>query len=242
MIIHEVLTAERVPFRYRVAGIGSRFLAWMIDAALIATLGMAINMFVGVLEIGREGLGVALQVLAVFVLSWGYFLVFEWLWGGQTPGKRLVGIRVIRYRGTAISFWQSAVRNILRMVDALLIPAFYALGFAVTALNTKSRRLGDFAADTVVVHVERRGRPLLPASEEGANVDRSLRQRLNALDREQRQTLLDLCMRREQLRPAERARLFHMTAGFAESRLGMSAESTESDEKFVLRLAAALQE
>lgn len=241
MIVHEVLTTEKVPFRYRVAGLGSRFLAWLIDAALIAVAGLASTFFLGVLEQGREGLGGALVILGVFALNWGYFLLFEWLWGGQTPGKRLLGIRVIRWRGTAVSFWQSAVRNILRFVDAPLIPGFYFLGFAVAACDRQSRRLGDLAADTLVVHVERRGRPLLPAPEEGGG-ERSLRQRLGVLDREQRQTLLDLCLRREQLRPAERARLFRATASFVEGRLGLAPESAESDEKFVIRLAAALRE
>jgi uncharacterized RDD family membrane protein YckC len=242
VIVHEVLTTEKVPFRYRVAGPGSRFLAWLIDTALIAVFGLASMFFFGVLEQGREGLGGALVLLGVFALTWGYFLVFEWLWNGQTPGKRLLGIRVIRWRGTAVSFWQSAIRNILRFVDAPFIPGFYFLGFAVAACNRESRRLGDLAADTLVVHVERRGRPLLPAPEEGGGAERSLRQRLGVLGREQRQTLLDLCLRREQLRPAERARLFRDAAGYVEGRIGLAPEPAESDEKFVLRLAGALGE
>jgi uncharacterized RDD family membrane protein YckC len=241
VIVHEVLTTEKVPFRYRVAGPGSRFLAWLIDAGLIAVVALASAMFLGVLEQGREGLGSALVVLGIFALNWGYFLLFEWLWTGQTPGKRLLGLRVIRRRGTAVSFWQAAVRNILRFVDAPLVPGFYFLGFAVAACNRESRRLGDLAADTLVVHVERRGRPLLPLPDEGVGTERSLRQRLSALDREQRLTLLDLCMRREQLKPAERARLFRDTAGFVEGRLGLTPEPMESDEKFVLRLSAALE-
>ncbi len=242
MIVHEVLTTERVPFRYRVAGPGSRFLAWMVDASLIVVLAMSAAVFLGVLEQGREGLGSALMFLAVFALTWAYFLLFEWLWRGQTPGKRLLGIRVIRWRGTAVSFWQSAVRNILRFVDAPLIPGFYWLGFAVAACNRESRRLGDLAAGTLVVHVDRRGRPSIPAPGDSTVADRALRQRLTALDRNQRQSLLDLCLRREQLRPAERARLFHYTAGYVEARLGVAPAPQESDEKFVLRLAAALQD
>jgi uncharacterized RDD family membrane protein YckC len=241
VIVHEVLTTEKVPFRYRVAGPGSRFLAWLIDVGLIVVVGLAAVMFLGVLEQGREGLGSALVVLGFFALNWGYFFLFEWLWSGQTPGKRLLGLRVIRRRGTAVSLWQAAVRNVLRIVDAPLVPGFYFLGFAVMACNRESCRLGDLVADTLVVHVERRGRPLLPVPEEAAGTERSLRQRLTALDREQRQTLLDLCMRREQLKPAERARLFRDTAGFVEGRLGLAPEPMESDEKFVLRLGGALE-
>jgi uncharacterized RDD family membrane protein YckC len=242
MILHEVLTTEKVPFRYRVAGLGSRFLAWLIDSLLMVLFGMAVILFFGMLEQGRQGLGSALTVLGMFILNIGYFLLFEWLWRGQTPGKRVLGIRVIRWRGTSVSFTHSAIRNILRFVDALLVPGFYLLGFAVAACNRESRRLGDLAADTLVVHVERRGRPLPPLPGDYAPVEAALRKRLNALDREQRQTLLNLCLRREQLRPAERARLFSATAGFIESRIGVTPEATESDEKFVLRLAGALEE
>jgi uncharacterized RDD family membrane protein YckC len=242
VIVHEVLTTEKVPFRYRVAGLGSRFLAWLTDAALIAVLALAAALFFGALEQGREGLGSALVVWGVFALNWDYFLLFEWLWGGQTPGKRLLGIRVIRRRGTAVSFWQSAVRNVLRFVDAPLIPGFYCVGFAVAACNRENRRLGDLAADTLVVHVERRGRPLLPVPEATTGGARAPRQRPSVLDREQRQTLLDLCLRREQLRPVERALLFRETARYIEGRTGLAPEPAESDEKFVLRLARGLED
>jgi uncharacterized RDD family membrane protein YckC len=242
VIIHEVLTTEKVPFTYRVAGLGSRFLAWLIDIGLILVIAIASSMFFSVLEQGREGLGTALELLVVFALTWCYFTFFEWLWNGQTPGKRLLGIRVVLWRGTSISFWQSAIRNILRIVDAPLIPGFYCLGFTVAALNSKSRRLGDLAADTLVVLVERRARPLMPVAELNTGIERSLKQRLAALDREQRQTMLDLCLRRDQLRPAERARLFHVTTNFLQGRLGIGPEPAESDEKFVVRLAGAMQE
>jgi hypothetical protein len=141
-----------------------------------------------------------------------------------------------------VSFSHAAIRNILRFVDTLLVPGFYLLGFAVAACNRESRRLGDLAADTLVVHVERRGRPLLPAPGEYAPTELPLRKRLSALNREQRQALLDLCLRREQIVTAERARLFRTTAEFVEARFGLAPEPAESDEKFVLRLGGALEE
>src|SRR5262249_4295857 len=127
MLRHEVITPEKVPIRFRVAGMGSRLLAWLIDAGAVGLL-LAVGAVLGaVLGIGCGGIGTALILLWIFAVRWGYFLVFEWLWQGQTPGKRVVGVRVIDWNGMAISFSQSAVRNLVRAVDAL--PMFYGLGF-----------------------------------------------------------------------------------------------------------------
>jgi uncharacterized RDD family membrane protein YckC len=249
MIRHQVLTAEKVPFRYRVAGLGSRFLAWLIDVLVLGLLlfmGMLGSM---VLEAGREGLGLAVMLLWAWGLGWGYFLFFEWLWQGQTPGKRLLGIRVIAWSGTAINFYQAAVRTILRAVDALPLPhpaGVGLVGFAAAACNRENRRLGDLAADTLVVHVDRRPRLVRALPEVPVPQDRTrlalVRQRLSQLDRRQQQTLLDLCLRREQLRLAERARLFAATAAYLQGRLDLQPEAYESPEKFVLRLAGLLGE
>jgi uncharacterized RDD family membrane protein YckC len=243
-MLHQVITTEKVPFSYRVAGLGSRFLAWLVDAGFIAILGTAGLCAGVVLETAREGVGIAVMLLWVFALSWGYFLLFEWLWHGQTPGKRLMGIRVIQWQGTSVSFYQSAVRNILRVVDSL--PLFYGLGFVVAACNRESRRLGDLAADTLVVHTERRAKPIhalaeTVAMENGAHHP-LLRQRLAQLDREQKQTLLDLCLRRNQLGLRDRARLFRAAAEFLRERLDLPPKEYLSDEKFVLQLAAMLGE
>ncbi len=247
MIRHEVVTTEKVPFNYRVAGLGSRFLAWLIDLLAIGGLDF-VGLLVGsVLIVGRPGLGIALFTLWQFVVLWGYFLFFEWLWQGQTPGKYLLGIRVIQWRGTAITFFHSAVRNLLRVADSLPIPLPLGpglLGFAVAACNREQRRLGDLAADTLVVHVERNVRPVLALPDARGEDDRQrlavLRQRLGQLGREQKQTLLDLCLRRDQLRVLERARLFQEAARFVEKRLELAPDEHESAEKFVLRMAAVL--
>jgi uncharacterized RDD family membrane protein YckC len=252
MIRHAVVTAEKVPLSYRVAGLGSRFLAWLADAGALLVLLFAGNLFAGVLELGRQGVGGAVFLLWMFGLLWGYFLLFEWLWQGQTPGKRLLGIRVVQWSGTGINFYQAAVRNVLRVVDGLpllpplSLPACGLVGFAAAACNRENRRLGDLAAGTLVVHVERRQKPVRALQEAGLGADRARlqlwRQRLGQLSREQKQTLLDLCLRRDQLRVAERARLFQAAAGFFQSRLDLAPEAYESPEKFVLQLAAVLGE
>jgi uncharacterized RDD family membrane protein YckC len=249
VIRHEVLTNEKVPFGYRVAGLGSRFLAWLIDLILIVAL-LFIGGIVGaVFTVGRPGLGAAVQIIWSFTVMWGYFLLFEWLWNGQTPGKRLLGIRVIQWRGTGITFFQSAVRNLLRVADSLPIPLPLGpglLGFVVAACNREQRRLGDLAGDTLVVHVERNVKPIVALPDARSEADRQrlalLRQRLGQLDREQKQTLLDLCLRRDQLRVLERARLFQSAAQFLENRFELTPDEYESAEKFVLQMAAVLGE
>ncbi len=243
MILHQVLTTEKVPFTYRVAGLGARFLAWLIDALFIALLFMMGSLVASLYEALREGFGTLFMSFWMFALTWGYFLLFEWLWSGQTPGNRLLGLRVIQWRGTTITFFQSAARNILRFAD--MLPFFYALGFTIAANNRENRRLGDLLADTLVVHVERQGKPIqaLTAATEADRVRLAfLRQRLSQLTRDQKETLLDLCLRRDQLRATERVRLFRATVNYLRERLDLAPGEFESDEKFVLQLAAVLSE
>jgi uncharacterized RDD family membrane protein YckC len=250
-MLHRVLSSEKVPFTYRVAGLGARFVAWLIDLGVIAVLlGLAFGVGMG-WELMREGFGVGVALVATFVVQWGYFVFFEWLWHGQTPGKQALGIRVIQWRGTAVTFPQAAVRNILRVVDGLpllipdIVPVAYGVGFLAAACNRENRRLGDLAAGTLVVYVENRPRPVrtvpAPATAEALRVRAALaRQRLETLDRRQRQTLLDLCLRRDQLRLRERARLFSDVAEYFRQRLGLAPEQYESDERFLLEMAAVL--
>lgn len=247
MILHEVLTTEKVPFTYRVAGLGARSLAWLVDTLCIAVFYLAGACFLAFLPSrygDRPGLAGALIVIWNFCLTWAYYLFFEWLWSGQTPGKRLVGLRVIQWRGTAISFHQSAIRNLVRVADAL--PFFYAVGFVVAWCNRENRRLGDLFADTLVVHVERKAKPIQALTEAATEADRArlglLRQRLSQLTRDQKETLIDLSLRRDQLRPAERARLFRAAVTYLRERLDLAPQEFESDEKFVLQLAAILSE
>lgn len=154
----QIDTPENVVFGYEVAGIGSRFLAAMIDhlaigvmQLIVALLALMILTGVGAMSdmdnlsawvIG--GLG-----LISFVLLWGYYIVFEALWNGQTPGKRLLKLRVIRVDGTPITLVEALVRNLTRLIDFL--PITYGIGIVTMFINQQSRRLGDLAAGTLVV-------------------------------------------------------------------------------------------
>jgi uncharacterized RDD family membrane protein YckC len=148
-------TPENVIFGYEVVGMGSRFMAALVDTAIILILQIVVNLTMVLLLGNLLGLDLgsawitAVFGLISFALLWGYYIFFEMLWNGQTPGKRLVGLRVLRSDGTPITLTESIIRNLVRFVDFL--PLFYGLGVVVMFVNAQSRRLGDLAAGTLVV-------------------------------------------------------------------------------------------
>jgi uncharacterized membrane protein SpoIIM required for sporulation/uncharacterized RDD family membrane protein YckC len=155
----DVETPELVVFSYTIAGIGSRALAAVIDSLICIAAIIGIMISLAAVTPRRTGTGtggifdalaVAIVVFAIFCLLWGYYVLFEGLADGQTPGKRLLRLRVVRDGGYSVTFAASAVRNLIRVVDIQPIPC-YAVGI-ITALFSKSgKRLGDIVAGTIVV-------------------------------------------------------------------------------------------
>jgi uncharacterized RDD family membrane protein YckC len=157
-------TPEQVSLQYAIAGVGSRFVAALLDNLIITAF--YILAFLGLVLISagaiRAGVGVGKEldaagkwVLAIFIffnflLVWGYFALFEALWRGQTPGKRVMKLRVIKDSGRRITFFEALARNLLRFIDYL--PGFYLVGVITMLCNQRSKRLGDLAAGTIVVH------------------------------------------------------------------------------------------
>ena len=154
-----VETPENVAFRYDVAGIGSRFLATLIDSLIQGTIYVFIYfLLIAVAAFGLESilpqalifLIPAIFILAIFLIQFGYYIIFEIITAGQSPGKSLVGLRVIKDNGNPVSALDSIIRNLVRIIDFL--PFGYGIGFIVMFLNARSKRLGDFAAGTLVVN------------------------------------------------------------------------------------------
>ncbi|HET8569286.1 MAG TPA: RDD family protein [Candidatus Limnocylindria bacterium] len=145
----EVETPDHVVLRYDLAGAGNRGFAAMVDflVALLVTAALGIGFERFVLPSAPWLRGWAMLVV-VFV-GWAYFIVLEWLWNGQTIGKRMFGLRVISADGRPAGFGALLVRNLIRVVDFL--PALYGVGLAAVALSPRSQRLGDLAAGTFVV-------------------------------------------------------------------------------------------
>lgn len=152
-----VRTPEHVGVTYAVAGVGNRFLAAFLDAfLLLVLLGGLLLAFVtfapGLLGLGQRAFSVVaglFVLLLLLVLPFAYFVLFEAFWNGQTLGKRLVGIRVIRDEGAPIDFVAAAARNLIRTLDVL--PPALAVDVLVMLLSSKGQRLGDLVAGTVVV-------------------------------------------------------------------------------------------
>lgn len=145
-------TPEAISIRYNTAGIGTRFLAAALDFLIWVVL--AAVLLLGAAALGAYGVAgheialILLGTLAFFIL-YAYYIVFETLWQGQTPGKRVLKIRVIRRDGQPIGFFEAFIRNVVRVVDFL--PVFYGVGVITMFVSKESRRLGDYAAGTIVV-------------------------------------------------------------------------------------------
>ncbi len=147
-------TPENVAFAYEVAGIGSRFVAAFVDHLIVFVVWLAafftVLALITAAEAAESSSELLLAVLAcLFLLLVAYYILFELGWSGQTPGKRLVGLRVLHSDGTPITLVDTLLRNVLRLFDFL--PLYYGLGVLVMFLNQDARRLGDLAAGTVVV-------------------------------------------------------------------------------------------
>ena len=148
-------TPENVIFGYEVVGIGSRFMAALIDTTIILISQIVVYLTMALLVNNLLDMDIfstwvlAIFGLIAFALLWGYYIFFEILWNGQSPGKRLVNLRVLKADGTPITLTESVIRNLIRLIDFL--PLFYGLGVIVMFINGQSRRLGDLAAGTLVV-------------------------------------------------------------------------------------------
>jgi len=161
-------TPERVPLEFALASIGNRFLAVAIDHFIQYLSIFLIAWFViTVGNVGGSAGGnspeqffsempkwtLAILIIGVFLIFASYFILFEWLWNGQTPGKHLLKLRVIREDGRPLTLWEAIARNLLRICDA--VPGFvlpvYSVGLIVIFLSDRDQRLGDIFAGTVVI-------------------------------------------------------------------------------------------
>lgn len=207
----DVETPDHVVLRYDLAGGGNRGFAALVDFVLAALVfagaAFAFSSLTTALGGGTELFGLA--VLLTFTLAWSYFVLLEWLWQGQTVGKRLYGLRVIRDDGAPAGFVAVLIRNLIRIVDFL--PGLYGLGLLMIIFTTHSQRLGDLAAGTYVVRAPRPQldyfslRTVTPLGSGAAAETRALPGELQRLIRE-------FVAREAGLRPVDRARVAHRIA------------------------------
>jgi len=152
-------TPERVPLHFALASIGNRFLACAIDHGLqalaILLMLIAFTLIANYSSIGENITSApkwvkAIMIVVVFLIFSSYFAFFEWIWNGQTPGKRWLKLRVIREDGRPVTFWEAAVRNLVRTLDMMPAP-FYSIGLISVFVSASDQRVGDMVAGTVVV-------------------------------------------------------------------------------------------
>ncbi|TWT78143.1 RDD family protein [Posidoniimonas polymericola] len=178
----QVVTPENIAFEYRVAGPFGRVMAYLIDTVIFALAILAISIVFGLVFSALDLGGVAELVIAVlaFILYWFYGGLFEALWNGQTPGKRMTGLRVVRTDGRPINAVQAVLRNVLRIADSLpivFIPDFffgeaplvyqtYLLALVSMTLTRRNQRVGDLVCSTMVVAEDRSRFGKVPAPDE----------------------------------------------------------------------------
>ena len=207
----DVETPELVVLTYSLAGIGSRVLAGLTDLlvciALLFTIAVTVVMLGGRLSLASDfsaSWGAALLILAQFVILWGYYVLFEGLMDGQTPGKRLHRLRVVRDGGYSVTFGVSAVRNLVRMLD-MQPGVFYLVGLTSLFFTKRGRRLGDVVAGTIVVRED--VRPIAAPARDGRGRAPGVAALQTALSEDEYAVLARFVDRWSALEPLRRAAL-----------------------------------
>lgn len=238
---HSVLTPEYVEFNFVLAGLYSRFLAWLIDAVIVIAVTLGVMIALSLTMVVFPGFASALIFIVWFLIEWGYSILFETLWSGQTPGKKALGLRVIQENGVRIGFWHAALRNLVRPFDKL--PVLYLLGGSAAVFNKDHQRFGDMLAGTIVVRDRKLAVPasLARPDEELHLLDDPLFQsRLQKLSEHEQETIFQAALRREELGMEARLKLFSALSQFLQEERDLYKPPHLSDEKLVLLVAAAL--
>lgn len=243
--IISIRTPEGIIFAQLLASPVTRLLAWAIDLACITMTLSMLNTVFGLFHLISPDLAQALSIVLFFVVSIGYGMVVEWYWRGQTIGKKLLRLRVVNAQGLRLQFSQIAIRNLLRAVDSL--PLFYLVGGIACLLSRRAQRLGDIAANTIVIRSPRLGQPDLDQIMAGKfnslrdypHLEARLRQRVSPAEA----TLaLQAVLRTSLLDPVERVSLFEEIAAHFREKVQFPHEATDglSDEQYVRNVVDVL--
>jgi len=235
-------TPEQINLEFELAGPGSRFMALFVDLMIQVVAGVLI---VIALAVGGVALSpfkgknwvLALFILAIFLLQWGYFSLFEIFWRGQTPGKRQAGIRVINETGRAAFVYEAVVRNLMRVVDAF--PGFYAVGAITMFLSPQSKRIGDYVAGTVVIHERKSDGEALFFNAKGTGLEESIR--YDSLSLQDLQVLETFLQRRHDLPPEVRRQTADKLARHFRQKCNIPEETLPDNENLVETLVRSFR-
>jgi len=227
-------TPEGVQLELTLAGVGSRFTAALLDYLIQLVILIALGLLFGYgfgERAGGGAWGAAIFFVLVFLVFNGYFIAFEVLGSGRTPGKRWNGLRVVRESGTPVTFGSSAVRNVLRLVDFL--PGMYLVGILAVLVTGKNQRLGDLAAGTLVI----RDRKRLPTEYNPSYLVETPAWDTGAIRPEELDAVATFLARRFELAHGARLQVAAEFAARLRPRVGGLVD-TANDELFLERLVA----
>lgn len=240
-----IRTPEGIVFALPLAGPVTRFFAWLVDVACLAVLSQLILSAIRMLGWISEDFVTALGILLFFIAQTGYGIGCEWLWRGQTVGKRLLRLRVMDAQGLQLQFSQVVIRNLLRFVDGL--PLAYLVGGIACLVSQRAQRLGDLAANTIVVRHPQPRQPDLEQLLAGKfnslrthpHLAARLRQRVSPAEAA---AALQALVRRDELEPTARVQLFAELAAHFKSLVEFPPEAVEgiADEQYVRNVADVL--
>jgi uncharacterized RDD family membrane protein YckC len=249
-----IQTPEYVGFQYILAGLGSRAIAFLLDTA-IRLLFLLVIFVVGILLSQRlpslDPTGIvsslsknwimALGVIAYGIIDLGYFLLFEALWNGQTPGKRQQRLRVIRMDGAPIGWLGSAIRNVLRAVD--ILAGVYPIGVVVMFMSRNSQRIGDYAAGTVVIVERSRGVPKerTPRQHTDTGQRGDIETYISTLEPKQYQVLRSFLERRDEMDQDHRQQLARLLVQRLLERWEISVKLDISYESFLEKVVESYE-
>ena len=233
-----IKTPEGIVFSQMLAGPCARFLAWSVDLLVIIVLGIALGTAAGLLRVLGSDVATAAARLGYFVISIGYGILLEWLWRGQTIGKRLFRLRVVDVECLRLQLDQIVTRNLLRVVD--MLPGLYMVGGIACWLSRRGQRLGDLAANTIVIRTPLLVEPDLDQLISGKfnslrqypHIAARLRQRVSPAEAA---TALQALLRRDQFDLTARVDLFEQLAQHFRAKADFPPEATEgiTDEQYI---------
>ena len=233
-----IYTPEGVFFSMDLAGPVTRCMALALDMAVVYTILLVLGKATRIIGLVNVDIATAISMVAYFAVSVGYQIVTEWYWRGQSIGKRVFRIRVIDVNGLRLRFSQIVIRNLLRAVD--ILPLFYMVGGLASAINGKSQRLGDIAANTAVTRISDVFAPdmekLFPdkynSFREWPHLAARLRQRVSP---QEASLAMRALLRRDLLESEARLDLFKQIADHLSSKVHFPQEAVDgvSDEKYV---------
>lgn len=242
-----IKTPEYVSLQFQLAGLGSRTAAFIIDQLILTLVNIAILIVVLILLVGTpssalffatemESMTLAITIIALFLINWGYYFAYEYFSGGKTIGKKIIGIRVIQENGHSITLLSSFIRNFLRIID--MLPANYFIGILMVFFHSKHKRVGDLVAGTIVVHErhvkkKKKQTPLEKEIEKRGISKTNLglnEWSLNSIGTKEWKLIQTYCNRVIQLPEVERIHLTKEVADIVFPKIGLQVENKNTSE------------